>query len=86
MRLAVEQLASDSVKDVGGDVSGSALAQAWRGPGGHKERVGVQVLQLQAAVAQHLHTHRVIVTHSSSEHACMADADLRIFKLVPLTL
>lgn len=73
MRLAVEQLASDTVKDVGGDVSGSALGHAWRGPGGHKERVGIQILQLQAAVAQHLHTHRVTM---SLFRACLnANAD-----------
>lgn len=54
MRLAEEQLPGDSVKDVGGDVALCSIGLPRLRPSSHEERVGVQVLQLQAAIAQHL--------------------------------
>ena len=52
MRLAKQQPPGDGVKDVRGDVGLPRLFRS--GPSRQKHGVGIQVLQLQAPVAQHL--------------------------------
>lgn len=55
--LAEEQAACDCVKDVGADVAAAArFCLPGQGARGDKQSVGIQVLQLQAPVSQHLCT------------------------------